>query len=549
MPSITIEQSHNLQEVFYVGSYMLMLLFLVWLAIRRKYPLYPFLLILVSMSLFAMIGGKLMSYSIVEWNKIIHEFRFPYTERKRILGYLLFGFLGLLIARKTLKFDRGIYEMLAYAWPIRLMVGRMGCLFGGCCYGIPTQADWGIRYAPSFPAFQDHLHSGLISFSSGHSLFVHPTQAYEAALGCVIFLVTIWAGRKKFFKHDLSLLIFSFAIYGFFRFFIEFLRAGITTLHGLDHTQLGILLLLVIFLLILLIIEKKLPVYQGRSYFGDEVSAGAIWLGLGIITLILLLLPWMSPLESVICTVVLLILISGTLYQIIRTNPALYHMKVSAAMLLISVLFMGQVADVPNDTLKVIRNHLTIGFGGITGREEQMCGGYSQYNAIGGEIGYAFSDKSNHNHYFATQLYRMNYDNHPYAGISPYYEYRGRLFGIGAGFNYSPYHSELKDVDLYPRASLRFGSLDKFFIEGRFSDHLPSGLPQLQVGVGFRIGHMTPYNYQNILRIGISDAGFYVNPRFNLNDQLILDPYFAFGSKENYQLGLRLSVPIYLKGP
>ncbi|MGW8317201.1 MAG: prolipoprotein diacylglyceryl transferase family protein, partial [Bacteroidales bacterium] len=368
MPSFTIEQSHNLQEVFYVGSYLVMFLFLVWLAIKRKYPLYPFLLILVSMSLFAMIGGKLLSYSMVEWKQIIHEFRFPYTERKRILGYFLFGFLGLFIARRTLKFDQGIYEMLAYAWPVRLMVGRMGCLFGGCCYGIPTHAEWGVRYAPSFPAFQDHFHSGLISISSGHSLFVHPTQVYEVALGGIIFLLTIWGARKRLFKHSLSLLIFSFVIYGFFRFFIEFLRAGTVTVHGLDHTQWGILLLLVIFLIIMLVIENKLSVHPERSYSGEEVSSGAIWLGLGIITFILLLLPWMSPMESVICSVALFILIAGTLYQVIRTNPVLYHMKVSAAMLLLSVILMGQVANVPNDTLKVIKNHLMIGFGGISGR-------------------------------------------------------------------------------------------------------------------------------------------------------------------------------------
>ncbi|MEN8230728.1 MAG: prolipoprotein diacylglyceryl transferase family protein [Bacteroidota bacterium] len=540
MPSITIEHSHNLHEVFYVGSYLIMFAFIIYVAVRRKYPLYPFLLILLCMSLFAMIGGKLLSYSISEWKQIIHDLKFPYTDGKRLFGYFLFGFLGLIISRKALRFNKEIYDILAFAWPIRLIVARMGCLFGGCCYGIPTQADWGIRYANSFPAYKDQLHSGLVSYDSSHSLFVHPTQLYEIVLGVVILLLIILVRQKRFFKNNLSLLILSVAVYGASRFFIEFLRVRGDMIHGLNNTQWGVLIFIAISTILILITEKR-PTWRSRDSFNaEQARSGTLFLSLGIIILILLLLQWMSPLEMIVCSLILAFLVIGIIFQIIRLKSKLQHVRISAVLILISILLMGQKAEVASDTLNVIKNHISIGFGAMAGREAKMCGGYNEYSAIGAEIGYSFTDQKNHNHFIATEFYRMNYENEAYLGISPYYEFRGKILGLGAGINYSPYPSVSKDTDFMPRVSLRIGRQDKIFLDGRFSNHLPSGLPLIQAGIGFRIGPDTPFQNKTILRIGISEAGFYLNPRLSYQDQLILDPFFAISSSENYQLGLRL---------
>ncbi|MEN8250749.1 MAG: prolipoprotein diacylglyceryl transferase family protein [Bacteroidota bacterium] len=544
MPSITIEQSHNLHEVFYVGSYLIMFAFLIYTAVKRKYPLYPFLLILLCMSLFAMIGGKLLSYSISEWKQIIHDLKFPYTDKKRLFGYFLFGFLGLVISRKALKYNKEIYDILAYAWPIRLIVARMGCLFGGCCYGIPTQSDWGIRYANSFPAFQDQLHSGLVTYDSSHSLFVHPTQVYEMVLGMIILLLISLVRQKRYFKNNLSLLILSVAVYGAFRFFIEFLRIRGDIIHGLNNTQWGILILIAISTILILITENRETWHSRKSFYAEQARSAKLFLSLGIMILILLVLQWMSPFELIICSLILVFLVTGIIFQIIRLKSSPQHVRISAVLILISILLMGQKAEVASDTLQVIKNHISIGFGGMFGREEKMCGGYDEYQAIGAEIGYSFTDQKNYNHFIATEFYRMNFDNEANFGISPYYEFRGRNLGLGAGINYSPYYSSLKGADFLPRVNLRIGSQDKFFIDGRFSNHLPSGLPHFQAGIGFRVGPNTPFQNKNILRIGISEAGFYLNPRLNIENQIIFEPFFAFGSSENYQLGVRFFVLI-----
>jgi len=521
-----------------------MFAFLIYQAVKRKYPLYPFLLILLSMSLFAMIGGKLLSYSIPEWKQIFHDLKFPYTDKKRILGYLIFGFLGLVISRKALKFNKEIYYILAYALPIRLIVARMGCLFGGCCYGTPTQSEWGIRYANSFPAFQDHLHSGLVSYDSGHSLFVHPTQFYEMVLGVIVLLLIILVRKKKIFKNNLSLLFFSVAVYGAFRFFIEFLRVRGNIVYGLNNTQWGILILIAFITILILIIEKRQTSHSLRSFYAEQSRSGTLFLSLGIVILILLLLQWMSPIELIICSIILAFLFTGIIFQIIQLRSSLQHVSISAFLILISILIMGQKPEVAGDTLQIIRNQFSIGFGGMIGSEETTCGGYNEYSAIGAEIGYSFSDLDNNTHVFATELYQLNYDDEVFLGIGPYYEFRGTKIGLGVGFNYSPYQSNLKGTNFLPKVNLRMGRQDKFFVDARFSNHFPSGLPVMQVGIGFKIGLDTPYQNKNILRIGLSDAGFYINPRFNIQNSVLVDPFFALSSSENYQFGLRLFILI-----
>ena len=80
--------------------------------------------------------------------------------------------------------------------------GRLGCFFGGCCYGKPTDSFLGVQ----FP---------------GHTTPVHPTQLYEAAFLFIIFGVMLFLLLKFDFKYNMTVYLIS---YGIFRFCIEFLR-------------------------------------------------------------------------------------------------------------------------------------------------------------------------------------------------------------------------------------------------------------------------------------------------------------------------------------
>ncbi len=67
--------------------------------------------------------------------------------------------------------------------------GRMGCFFGGCCYGIPTDSFIGM------------------SFEAGNGIHehVHPTQLYSVVLITSIFAYLMYVKRRQEFPGQLFL--------------------------------------------------------------------------------------------------------------------------------------------------------------------------------------------------------------------------------------------------------------------------------------------------------------------------------------------------------
>lgn len=66
-------------------------------------------------------------------------------------------------------------------------VGRLGCFFGGCCYGRPTTMPWGVTFHDAFA--HDWVGTPL-------NVALHPTQLYEAALELIIMGVLLLSERK-----------------------------------------------------------------------------------------------------------------------------------------------------------------------------------------------------------------------------------------------------------------------------------------------------------------------------------------------------------------
>ena len=94
------------------------------------------------------------------------------------------------------------------------VVGRLGCLFAGCCFGKPTTMPWGITF-----------HDKFAEQNAGTTLGIplHPTQLYEAGAELLILGVLLLTERKgrpfpgrTFWSYML--------LYGVSRFAIEFYR-------------------------------------------------------------------------------------------------------------------------------------------------------------------------------------------------------------------------------------------------------------------------------------------------------------------------------------
>lgn len=102
--------------------------------------------------------------------------------------------------------------------------GRLGCWFGGCCYGIHGDDLFSaVRFPPYSPASEAHYRAGLLSTPAVESLPVLPMQLYEA-LGCLLvagFCMLVLHPRKRF---DGQIFCVSMAGYAVVRFVLEFFR-------------------------------------------------------------------------------------------------------------------------------------------------------------------------------------------------------------------------------------------------------------------------------------------------------------------------------------
>ncbi len=124
-------------------------------------------------------------------------------------GGILLGIIGLYIMckKKKLNFLQFV-DIFSIGVVLGHSIGRIGCFLNGCCYGKPSE-KFGILFHPNSPA-------GVLGIK------VIPTQLISSFFLFIIFLMLLRIYKKRRF---LGQVFFSyFLFYGFFRFFIEFLR-------------------------------------------------------------------------------------------------------------------------------------------------------------------------------------------------------------------------------------------------------------------------------------------------------------------------------------
>lgn len=192
-----------------------------------------------------LVGAKLLLL-IVDWDFYTRQFRTILEEGGGPVGEAL-GFLGRTgevigtIARMSLSllqaggvFYGGLLAGLAVGiWYIRRSglpiwtaadvcapavavahaFGRVGCFAAGCCYGIPTDAPWGVTFTSSY--------SGTL-VGVPLNIALHPTQLYSALGNLLIFAGLLWFYPRK--RFDGQVFWVYMLSYGVFRFVVEFWR-------------------------------------------------------------------------------------------------------------------------------------------------------------------------------------------------------------------------------------------------------------------------------------------------------------------------------------
>ncbi len=203
---------------FEVRSYgvMMLIAFLVGLwVVRRRSKLYGFDYSQIGdVTFWALIAGVLgarIVFIAQEWSYYSAHPKELYTLQFAGLtsfGGLIFGFLAVLIWawRKKANLIR-LMDLLAPGFLIGHVIGRVGCLLNGCCFGdaCPPNLPWGIHV-------------------EGSTVLHHPAQIYDSLMNLAAFGLLLFAERKNLRSGQLVALFFM--LHGAARFVYEFWRAG-----------------------------------------------------------------------------------------------------------------------------------------------------------------------------------------------------------------------------------------------------------------------------------------------------------------------------------
>ncbi|HOJ31986.1 MAG TPA: prolipoprotein diacylglyceryl transferase [Candidatus Hydrogenedentes bacterium] len=151
-------------------------------------------------------------------------------------------------------------------------ITRIGCFLNGCCFGMPTQMPWGVRFpAGSYPFWKQVLDK-LIPENAPCSLPVHPTQLYMT-LGLVLFAFPLLKASLKRTVFDGQTALLYGVLYGIVRFTVEIFRGeSARSVFGMTVSQ-TISLVLLIFSGALILILYRWTTVEPRDAARQEGSS------------------------------------------------------------------------------------------------------------------------------------------------------------------------------------------------------------------------------------------------------------------------------------
>ncbi|MCK4917956.1 MAG: prolipoprotein diacylglyceryl transferase [Candidatus Omnitrophica bacterium] len=156
--------------------------------------------------------GARIIYIFVEWKGFLND---PFSLIFNNSGFVFYG--GVIFGIGTLWYLSRRYkiailklaDILALGVPLAHSLGRVGCFFYGCCYGMASNSFFGVLFPPDSPA-------GYLGVK------VIPIQLISSFFLFIIFCFLMFIKRKKKFQGQLAILYIF--LYSVFRFCVEFFR-------------------------------------------------------------------------------------------------------------------------------------------------------------------------------------------------------------------------------------------------------------------------------------------------------------------------------------
>ena len=171
---------------------------------------------------------------------------YKWTWAMTFFGGLLGGVLAFLIQyfffmkKKHGPFMKTLLVVVGPCIAIAHGIGRIGCFLDGCCYGVPTDSIFGIKFTTT-------------------ATKVWPTNLFEAIFLITLSIVLLLLAIKTHSDYIFPSYMIS---YGIFRFLIEYLRGDHrgSFIPGISPSQFWAIVLFVIgivYIVILIVLKKK----------------------------------------------------------------------------------------------------------------------------------------------------------------------------------------------------------------------------------------------------------------------------------------------------
>ena len=104
------------------------------------------------------------------------------SDGKTIVAGLAGAYLAVEWAKRVLGVRVKTGDTFALPLALALAVGRWGCFFNGCCYGVETGLPWGVNF--------------------GDGVRRHPTQIYESLFHFGMALILIEIARRDVLRYQ-----------------------------------------------------------------------------------------------------------------------------------------------------------------------------------------------------------------------------------------------------------------------------------------------------------------------------------------------------------
>ena len=260
-------------DLFYFLAILFSLFALMIAGKRRNYPMIPWMLSLLIILLFLILGSKIFTLSPGQWTELFQNGKIPAHTGRTILGGIAGCLFGLFISRLWFGFRNDMFDALSYVFPVAMAIQRVGCLLAGCCFGTPTNVPWALVYSRNTCAHVAHVNSGLLDYYSPFSLPVHPNQVYQI-LACIIILLLLYYFFRKRIRVPGNLFLTSITLYLISRVINEFWRDASSNgyagniIIGLKIVQ-WILIGVIAGLFIIVLVREKQGKYKTLQYLNQ----------------------------------------------------------------------------------------------------------------------------------------------------------------------------------------------------------------------------------------------------------------------------------------